>query len=119
MCDILGQEDNCPILETLRGFRDNYMKKHEEYLPLLEDYDVVGPVISDRLFNDENKDKIAQAMLLFINEAIDSIKDKEYTSAINTYENMTIYLMDYFDLDMSLLNSKKAKEIVRKREINK
>ena len=115
MCDILGQEDNCPILETLRGFRDNYMKQNEEYLPLLEDYDNVGPIISDRLFNDENKEKIAQTMLLFISVAIDAIKDKEYKSAVNTYEYMTIYLMDYFNLDMNLLNSKKAKEFVRTR----
>ena len=56
---------------------------------------------------------------IFIKESIDAIKDKEYQAAIDTYENMTIYLMDYFNLDMSLLNSTKAKELVRKREINK
>ena len=54
-------------------------------------------------------------MLLFISVAIDAIKDKEYKSAVNTYEYMTIYLMDYFNLDMNLLNSKKAKEFVRTR----
>ena len=120
VCDILGKEDDCPTLEALRSFRDNYMKKHEECIPLLEDYDVVGPIISEKLAKDDNRVKIANAMLnIFINEALDAIKDKEYNAAIDTYENMTIYLMDYFNLDMSLLNSRKAKAIVRKREINK
>ncbi len=118
VCDILGYEDHCPTLDTLRSFRDDYMKKHEECLPLLEDYDVVGPVISEKLIKDENRVKIANTMLnIFINEAIDSIIDKEYQAAIDTYENMTIYLMDYFNLDMNMLNSNKAKEFVRKREI--
>lgn len=120
VCDILGYDDDCPTLEALRAFRDNYMKKNEKYIPLLEDYDTVGPIISERLINDENRIKIAKTMFnIFIKESIEAINDKEYQAAIDTYENMTIYLMDYFGLDMSVLNSNKAKELVRKREINK
>ena len=44
--DILGYDDNCELLQTLRSFRENYLRTHIEYLPLLVQYDVVGPLIS-------------------------------------------------------------------------
>lgn len=120
--NILGYEDNCQTLEDLRHFRDNYMKKHEEYLPLLEEYDIVGPLISEKLEKDQNKEKIAKFILdIFIQEALDAIKDKEYKAAINTYENMTYFLMDIYELDMNLLNRRPettSKVKQRKREIN-
>ncbi len=116
--DILGYEDNCETLETLRVFRDNYMKKQERYIPLLKDYDTVGPLISDKLWNDDNKEKVATLMLnVFIQESICAIKDKEYNAAINTYENMTYYLMDYYNIDMDLL-SYQSKSFERKRTIS-
>lgn len=115
--NILGYEDNCETLEILRDFRDNYMKKEEKYFPLLEDYDAVGPLICEKLDEDPNKEKVANTMLsIFIKEAIDAIRDRAYNAAINTYENMTYYLMDYYELDMNLLHNTK-KEIQRKREI--
>ena len=54
---------------------------------------------------------------VFIQESIDAIKDKEYNAAINTYENMTYYLMDYYDIDMDLL-SYQSKSFERKRTIS-
>ena len=114
---ILGYEDNCEKLETLRNFRDNYMKKHEEYLPLLEDYNIVGPLISERLEQDEKRLKIALTVNNFIDAAIDAINDKEYIAAIHNYENMTYYLMDLYEIDFDLLsNNQKGRQ--RKREIN-
>lgn len=116
--DILGYEDNCKTLEDLRSFRDNYMKKHEKYLPLLKEYDIVGPLICEKLEQDENKQKIANFILnIFIKESLEAIKDKEYDAAIHTYENMTYYLMDIYDLDMSLLeNTATDRPKQRKRE---
>lgn len=116
--NILGYEDNCDTLEKLRDFRDNYMKHQEYCLPLLEDYDVVGPLISEELLKDENKVKQAKRLLNgFIKEALDAIKDREYDSAVDLYVNMTEFLMDWYDIDMTLLSYNK-KEIQRKREIN-
>lgn len=115
--DVLGYEDDCEVLETLRAFRDNYMKKEEKYLPLLEDYNTVGRIISHKLEKDENKEKIANMMYnIFIKSSIDAIKDREYSCAIGIYENMVYFLMDYYELDMDLLHNKKE-SIQRKREI--
>lgn len=105
VCHILGYEDDCPVLETLRSFRDNYMKHQEYCLPLLNDYNVVGPMIGEKLFEDENRVKQANRMLnIFIKEAIDAIKDKEYDAAVDIYVNMTEFLMDYYEIDMGLLS---------------
>ncbi len=119
MCYILGEKDDCETLETLRGFRDNYMKKHEKYLPLLEDYNTVGPIIAEKIYNDKNCFWVATTMKNnFINVALDAIKDKEYDSAINIYENMTYFLMDFYDIDHNLLSDRRP-GIQRKRKLAK
>lgn len=118
ICNILGYEDDCPVLESLRSFRDNYMKNKEYCLPLLQDYDIVGPIISEKLLEDEKRIKQADRMLnIFIKEALESIKDREYDAAVDIYVNMTEFLMDYYEIDMSLLSYNKSGR-QRKREIN-
>ncbi len=119
MCYILGEEDNCETLEALRSFRDNYMKKHEEYLPLLEDYNTVGPMIAEKMYDDENCFWVATTMKNnFINVALEAIEAKEYDSAVNIYENMTYFLMDFYDIDYNLLSDQRP-GIQRKRELIK
>lgn len=118
ICYILGYEDDCPILESLRGFRDNYMKHQEYCLPLLEDYDVVGPLISEKLLEDKNCVKQANRMLNnFISEALSAIRDREYDAAVDIYTNMTEFLMDWYEIDKSILSyNERGRQ--RKREIN-
>lgn len=120
MCEILGFEDDCEYLETLRGFRDTYMLDNPEYHPLLHDYNTVGPQIADKLYDDENGFLVSNALLNnFIKPAVEAINDNAYNAAINQYINMTVYLMDYYDLDkdqLSCYDSRKG--IIRKREIN-
>lgn len=117
MCDILGYEDDCYVLNTLRDFRDNYMMQNEEYLPLLEDYNVVGPIISDKLSKDKDKDFNAKLMLYFyILPAIRCIKNNENDNAIELYKDMTINLMHKYDVDRNLLVSEKKNNKVRKME---
>lgn len=121
MCHILGMDDHCETLETLRSFRDNYMKKHEECLPLLEDYDVVGPMIAESLYNDEENGTTIANIIKdnFIKDSIEAINEKAYNAAIHSYQNMTYFLMDCYDISIDLLPSnKKEKGIQRKREIN-
>ena len=121
MCHILGMDDDCETLEILRGFRDNYMKKHEECLPLLKDYDVVGPMIAESLYTDKENGVTLATIVKnnFIKDAIEQINDKAYGAAIKTYKNMTFFLMDCYDISEDLLPSKQIKEnkgIQRKRE---
>ena len=94
------------------------MKNKEYCLPLLQDYDIVGPIISEKLLEDEKRIKQADRMLnIFIKEALESIKDREYDAAVDIYVNMTEFLMDYYEIDMSLLSYNKSGR-QRKREIN-
>ena len=118
MCDILGFEDDCKVLNTLRCFRDANMKTNEEYKPLLEDYDVIGPILSDKMYDDENCKDVAKTMLKFyIKPAIEAINDNNTKVAIKIYEDMTLDLMDHYEVDKSILKSKNYNGIARKREI--
>lgn len=117
MCNVLGCEDNCETLETLRNFRDDYMKKTPECLPLLEDYDLVGPKISQKIDEDENKTRTANIMLTeYINPAINCIKNKLYDSAIEIYKDMTLDLMNYYEVDTKDLSYQKEIEINKQRK---
>ncbi len=118
MCEILGYDDDCYVLNTLRDFRDNYMKQNEECLPLLDDYDTVGPIIADKLSNDEDKEFNAKIMLYFyIKPAIECIKKEEHDKAVGIYKDMTINLMHKYDIDTQLLSSEKKKSSARIRKM--
>lgn len=119
MCDVLGFGDHCNTLDTLRNFRDSYMKNNEECLPLLEDYDVVGPLICNKINSDDNKFRTAHIMLTeYISPAINCIDNNDYDTAIEFYKNMTTDLMDYYNIDKSILSYDKVIEDVRQRKMN-
>lgn len=120
MCNILGYEDNCVALDSLRAFRDNYMKNDDYCNLLLDDYDIVGPMVCEHLENDSNKVRVAHVMLTeFITPAIRCIREDNYDDAIEIYKNMTIGLMNHYGLDTSELACSKTVgvNITRKREI--
>lgn len=118
MCNILGFEDHCEVLDTLRAFRDDYMKNTDECKPLLEDYDNVGPVISKYL--DEDTDRVQTSLVMlnsYIKPAIDFIDAKNYDAAIDVYKDMTLSLMEFYDLDTDELSfMKENKSLQRKRK---
>lgn len=117
MCNILGYEDNCQTLEILRGFRDNYMKQTEECLPLLEDYDLVGPKVCEKMEKDENKFKVANIMLLeYITPAIKAIKEEYNDDAIEIYKEMTLNLMKHYGFDTSMLACEKENSVSKTRK---
>ena len=117
MCNTLGFEDDCLILNTLRKFRDNHMKTNPEYSPLLEDYNIIGPEICNKINNDENKIRTAHIMLIeFITPAINFINNKKYDEAIEIYKNMTLNLMEYYNVDTSNLSYQKNKTSIKQRK---
>lgn len=104
MCKVLGKEDDCEELETLRSFRDNYMKKDKNYQTMLEDYRIVGPYLSGKIMKDENKENIANVMNdFYIKSAISYINEQEYEEAVEIYLNMTLDLMDNYNIDQNVL----------------
>ena len=99
VCDILGYEDNCELLEVLRNFRDNYLKLHVEYLPILFEYDKIGPLISEHILKEKNNYPFALGLMkYFLIPCANKIKEENYDSAINIYKNLVIYLNDEFNL---------------------
>ena len=95
-CDILGKPDNCFELETLRGYRDWYMKVDPKCIPLLREYDEVGPVLSENIRIDSNRDTVVNSMSEYINAAIDEIFNEEYEGAKETYIKMVNMLKERY-----------------------
>ena len=63
VCNILGLEDDCIILNDLRKFRDNYLQKNPKYYPILINYDTIGPQIAKNIEEDEHKFDIAKEIM--------------------------------------------------------
>lgn len=100
LCEILELPDNNHYLETLRSFRNNYLKMNRQYWGLLIAYDIIGPTIATRLSQDENKKEVAKSMLInYINPAVMAILAKKNDEAINIYTNMTNALATEYGID--------------------
>lgn len=101
VCDILGKEDDCDVLNTLRSFRNNYMQKNAEYSPLLMEYDVIGPKIAEAIRNDyteSDKSFWEDYYDIYLMKTCDCIKNEEFNEAIKTYINMVESLKKYYSI---------------------
>lgn len=99
ICNILGYEDNCEVLQLLRDFRDNYLKRNEEFFTMLYEYDKIGPIISDKLISDIDSKRIAMELLQnFIIPCAQNIKVNNYDEAIFIYKNMVNMLKVKYNL---------------------
>lgn len=99
ICDILGYEDNCEVLQLLRNFRDNYLKVNEEFWSILYEYDQIGPIISGELKCDSESKMIAMELLQnFIIPCARNIKISNYNDAIVIYKNMVNILKVRYNL---------------------
>ena len=96
---ILEKKDNDEILENFRLFRDNILQKNEKYHNILKEYDVIGPMIVECIELDDNKEKMANTIYKHILLPLDNkIKNKEYDHAVNMYQCMTMFLVEYYGL---------------------
>lgn len=88
--NILGLDDNCEVLETLRKFRNNVLQKDEDFRELLMKYDVIGPKIAKILSTLDNKEEVAAEIYFdYLIPCIDAIKAGEYEQAVSVYTDMT------------------------------
>ncbi len=99
VCNILGKKDNNKLLNNLRNFRDNILQKDNKYDEVLMNYDTVGPIISDCIANDKDKEIMAKGLyenaLMPINSLINK---KEYNKACEKYYIMTLALINYYGI---------------------
>lgn len=102
VCDVLGLEDDCGVLNILRDFRDNVMQKDNKYLPLLLEYDVIGPKIASSIKEEYEKTNDKEMWILFYNfyllPTANFVNEKKTEEAITRYTEMVVALKEYFGL---------------------
>ena len=109
--NILGYDDNCEILSVLRKFRDTYLQKDSQYRGLLMQYDVIGPVISNKIL--EDKDSYDVSIDLYFDHLIpcvDSLKQGDVEAAILKYVDMVNMLKNKYLRDANLEISSEIEE---------
>lgn len=93
VCELLGYDDSCEVLEVLRHFRETVLKQDPVYLDLLLEYDQIGPIIADRLRNDnENKILAMDILRSFLIPCASSVKQNMNDEAVAIYKNMVQFL---------------------------
>ena len=97
--NILGKKDDDKVLVNLRSFRDEVLQNDSKYDEVLKSYDTIGPVIAGCIYNDKDKEKMADGLysnaLLPISNLVVS---KEYDKACERYYLMTLALINYYGL---------------------
>lgn len=98
--NILGNPDDCKVLNDFRKFRDDILLNDPKYVDGLKEYDGIGPIVACSL----SKDRDAYDMASMTYE-IDLLKvhkyylQGEYDKAYQYYCKMTRDLISYYGLD--------------------
>lgn len=89
VCEVLGYSDDCQILNILRKFREEILKKDIKYHDLLCEYDIVGPVIAQSIRKCLNPDIFSRFLLeTYIIPTVECIENGKYELAVNIYKYM-------------------------------
>lgn len=100
--DILGNPDNCEVLNNLRNFRDNILHKEEKYRDLLFEYDTIGPKIANAIENDNDKELCCLLYEEKLKPISVMIKEEKYDNAVESYKQMTNGLKVYYNIKENL-----------------
>ena len=99
VCNILGYDDNCKLLNILRNFRENYLKTKKEYISLLLEYDMIGPIICNNLqMLKDNKKYALNIRRDFLIPCVQSIKENDFDNAVLIYQNLVTKLKEEFNI---------------------
>jgi len=97
--DILGYEDNCEVLNVLRNFRDNVLKTNIKYLPLLFEYDIIGPIICEYIKSEKNNEQLCLGLLKhFLIPCVNLIKENKFEEAVEVYRNLVLHLRSNYEI---------------------
>ena len=98
-CEILNKKDDEKVMNNLRMFRDNVLQENEKFHDVLKEYDTIGPIVADKLRNDENKEKISEILYEKVLTPISElVSNKEYDKAVEKYYLMTLLMINYYKL---------------------
>ena len=92
-----GLADNCYELETLRNYRDTWLKSTEEGLSVIAEYYAIAPKIVGAIDkrNDSNSiyDMLYEKMVL---PCVKFIEEKRYQETLELYRRMTLELREEY-----------------------
>ena len=84
-CKVMGLPDNCDQLETLRGFRDEYMMNNLEGRKLVKQYYKEAPEVVASI---KDLDIYRKWFVIYIEPAVQLIKDKKLQQAQQLYTKL-------------------------------
>ena len=100
VCEILNLDDNNYYLNSLRKFRNEVLQKSDKYKEILVEYDVIGPLIANKLRNDSNKEIIALNLFnIGISKVVEFINKNDIIKAIKLYTDMTKLLIEGYNIN--------------------
>lgn len=102
VCDILGKEDDCEVLENMRKLRSEYLQKDERFSSILMEYDYVGPEIAGLINKEfsETQDKEVWQKVYdnYLVRTCELVKENNFEEATNKYIQMVNSLKDYLGI---------------------
>lgn len=100
VCNVLGLEDDCEVMQSLRGLRDCHLQNHEAGRIILLEYDVVGPEIAGLIEKEykETGDKTLWQRIYdtYLTETSRLVLLGNYQKATEKYIEMVRNLKEYF-----------------------
>jgi hypothetical protein len=89
VCEILGKDDNCSELETMRNFRDGVLLRDNSLKNIVSEYYEVSPEIARNLKKMNNKEEFSRYLLeRHISIIIKEIEISNNDKAIELYKIM-------------------------------
>lgn len=99
ICDILKKDDHDTVIDGLRKFRDEVLQIDKNQDEVLKEYDVIGPIIVEKILEDKNKEKIAETVYNHVLEPISKmITEGKKEEAIEAYNLMTLMFINYYGM---------------------
>ena len=96
--EYLGKSDGCEELTALRAFRDNYMKKTDEGIRLVEEYYSIAPAIVEKINASPKRAEYYNYINGVVNECITLIKKDKNEQTLEKYKQMVLCLKKEFEL---------------------
>ena len=118
----LGLSDDFDCVKTLHDFRQNILEAESrsltnwetkrnfcivtilQYCGIRISYDLVGPIISQLVYNDPYAVELCKTLLQeFLGSMLDYIRANEYDMVVLKYEQMVEVLMDRYNIELGTL----------------
>ena len=104
----LNLNDEYECINLLHNFRINFLENDSKYLDLLEEYDIIGPVIAECLTNDDNSILLCKNLIRhYLVDILDLIRNDENEKALSKYMEMFTILCFIYNNQIVEYKSKK------------